>query len=231
MPAISLRHNFVISWRAGFGCCEIRDLGAGCRDNAPDAVASGQCVAPPFEMSRDCGVFERSRTMSTAFSVAEILARLEERISHHEKQIAFHQQQEAHHRGQVAAHAAELETIRRHFDSFKATALPAADLVGALVAVAPKKEEEEDYRDFVGKRIMTSKLIARTVDRLGGDEVFGATRVAQETNRRHRERLKTPVDARAVSVVLRRLRDAGEIHQVKPGGAAHQALFSKRRPG
>jgi hypothetical protein len=71
----------------------------------------------------------------------------------------------------------------------------------------------------------------RVVDRLDEDEIFGANQVAEETNRRHQERLKRPVDARLVSVVLRRLRDAGEIHQIKPGGAAHEALYSKREPG
>jgi hypothetical protein len=62
--------------------------------------------------------------MSTAFSVAEILARLEARIAHHEQQMGFHQQQEIHHREQTVVRGAELETVRRHFESFKATALP-----------------------------------------------------------------------------------------------------------
>ncbi|HEY0511230.1 MAG TPA: hypothetical protein VGH73_04965 [Thermoanaerobaculia bacterium] len=170
--------------------------------------------------------------MSTALSVAEILAKLEARIAHHEEQVAFHQQQEVHHREQSAAHAAELETIRRHFEAFRATALPAADLAG--VPVAPSRaadETPEDYREFVGKRIMTSKLIARVIHRLGEDETFGASRVAAETNRRHHDKLRRPVDARRVSAVLRRLRDAGELHQVQPGGAAHEALYTKRRPG
>jgi hypothetical protein len=170
--------------------------------------------------------------MSTAFSVAEILARLEARIAHHEQQMGFHQQQEAHHREQSAAHRAELEMVRQHFESFKAAALPAADLAGVPVAPAPAGEEKpEDLGEFVGKRILVSKLIVRAIDRLGDDETFGANRVAAETNRRYHDKLKKPVDARKVSVVLRRLRDAGELHQVKSGGAAHEALYTKRRPG
>jgi hypothetical protein len=170
--------------------------------------------------------------MSTSFSVAEILARLEARIAHHEQQMGFHQQQEVRHREQSAAHAAELETVRRHFESFKATALPAADLAGVPVMPALAGEEKpEDLREFVGKRILVSKLIMRAIDRLGEDETFGANRVAAETNRRYHDKLKKPVDARKVSVVLRRLRDAGELHQVKSGGAAHEALYSKRRQG
>ena len=170
--------------------------------------------------------------MSTSFSVAEILARLEARITHHEQQVALHQQQEVHHREQSAAHGAELETVRQHFESFKAIALPAADLAGVPVATTPAGEEKpEDLREFVGKRILVSKLIVRAIARLGDDETFGANRVAAEANRRYQDKLKKPVDARKVSVVLRRLRDAGELHQVKSGGAAHEALYTKRRPG
>src|SRR5215218_8709733 len=170
--------------------------------------------------------------MSTSFSVAEILARLEARLAHHEEQVAFHQQQEVHHREQSAAHGAELETVRRHFESFKATALRAADLAGVPVGPGLAREEKpEDLREFIGKRIMASKLIVRVIHLLGDDEPFGANRVAAETNRRYLDKLNKPVDARKVSVVLRRLRDAGELHQVKPGGAAHEALYTKRRPG
>jgi hypothetical protein len=167
--------------------------------------------------------------MSTAFSVAEILAKLEAKIAHHEQQMAFHKQQEAHHREQSAAHAAELDKVRQHFDSFKAAALPAADLAGAAAAPGPEKEKEpEDLREFVGKRIMTSKLILRVVDSLGEGQTFGAAWVAKETNRRFHSVLKRPLDARTVSTTLRRLRDAGELRQVKSGGAAHEALYSRR---
>lgn len=165
--------------------------------------------------------------MSTSLSVAEILSKLETRIAYHEQQMAFHQQQEAHHREQSAAHAAELEKLRQHFESFKAAALPAADLAGVSVSPEPGKEEApEDLREFVGKRIMTSKLIARVIRGLA-DETFGATRVAEETNRRYRTTLKKPVDTRAASTILRRLRDAGELRQIQSGGAAHEAVYAK----
>lgn len=166
--------------------------------------------------------------MSTSLSVAEILAKLEARIAHHEQQVAFHKQQETHHREQSAAHAAELDKVRQHFESFKAAALPAADLAGVPVAPEPAREEEpDDLHEFVGKRIMASKLIVRVIDSFGEGETFGATRVAAEANRRYQGTLKKPVDARAASTVLRRLRDAGELHQVQSGGAAHEALYSR----
>lgn len=165
--------------------------------------------------------------MSTSLSVAEILAKLEARIAHHEQQVTLHKQQEAHHREQSTAHAAELDKVRQHFESFKAAALPAADLAGVPVAPAARGKEPEDLSEFVGKRLMTSKLIARVVRGYGESETFGASRVAAEANRRYGDKLNRPVDARTVSTVLRRLRDAGELHQVRPGTAAHEAVYSR----
>ena len=90
--------------------------------------------------------------------------------------MAFHQQQEDHHRQQGAAHAAELETVRQRFEAFKAVALPAADLAGLPVAPAAEGAgTPEDLREFVGKRIMASKLVARVIQGFGEDETFGAT--------------------------------------------------------
>ena len=169
--------------------------------------------------------------MSTALSVAEILAKLEARIAHHEQEMTFHKEREAHHREQSAAHAAELDKVRQHFESFKAAALPAADLAGVPVAPGPAQEEPEDLSEFVGKRIMASKLIARVADSVGEGQAFGAAWIAQETNRRFHNALKRPLDTRAVSTVLRRLRDAGTLRQVQPGGASHEALYAKGGAG
>ena len=146
--------------------------------------------------------------------------------------MAFHKQQEAHHRERSAAHAAELDKVRQHFESFKAAALPAADLARAAVAPRPEKgEEPEDLSEFVGKRLMTSKLIARVVDSLAEGQTFGATWVTEEANRRFHSVLKKPLDVRTVSTTLRRLRNAGELRQVQPGRAAHEALYAKEGGG
>jgi DNA-binding transcriptional ArsR family regulator len=163
--------------------------------------------------------------MSTTLSVAEILAKLEARIALHRQQADFHAQQEIHHREQSAFHLAELEKVTQHFEAFKATALPAADLAREPTA-PPPVEEAEDDPELAGKRIEVSKLVARAVDRLE-DETFGATRVAEEVNRRYRNKLRKPVDARAVSITLRRLRDAGHLRLVREGKAAHEALYAK----
>src|ERR1044071_5496025 len=102
------------------------------------------------------------KAMSTALSVAEILDNLAKRIAWHREKAAFHAQQESHHREQSAFHTAELEKVTQHFEAFKATALAAADLAQA----GAPQPEEEDVREFIGKRILGSKLVARAGERL-----------------------------------------------------------------
>jgi hypothetical protein len=166
--------------------------------------------------------------MSTAFSVAEVLAKLEERIAHHRQQADFHAQQEVHHREQNALHLAELKKVTEHFEAFKATALPAAELAGQGAAPPqPVKEEVEDDREFIGKRILVSRLVARVAERMADGVTFGARQVAAETNRRYRDKMRRPIDARAVSVTLRRLQAAGRLHLVREGKSNHEALYTK----
>jgi hypothetical protein len=164
--------------------------------------------------------------MSTRLSVEEILATLETRITHHREQAAFHAQQEVHHREQSALHLVELEKISQHFEAFKATALPAADLARQVGAPSPAPEEADDLHDFVGKKLKVSKLVMRVVDRLQ-DPTFGAARVAAEINRRYGDKLRRPVDNREVSTTLRRLRDSGRLRPVREGKGAHEALYAK----
>jgi hypothetical protein len=167
--------------------------------------------------------------MSTAFSVAEVLAKLEERIAYHRQQADFHAQQEVHHREQNALHLAELKNVTEHFEAFKATALPAAELAGQGAAPPqPVKEEEvEDDREFIGKRILASRLVARVAERMAEGVTFGGKQVAAEVNRRYRDKLRRPIDARAVSVTLRRLQAAGRLHLVRKGKSNHEALYTK----
>ena len=164
--------------------------------------------------------------MSTDLSVAEIFKKLEERIRFHEEQAAFHAQQEIHNREQNAFHAAELQKVRERFEAFKSTAVAAADLAQETTAPPPPAEVEDD-REFIGKRIMVTKLIARVVDRIAAGHSFGAAWVAQEVNQRYRDKLRGLVDARTVSVTLRRLRDAGRLRLVRKGKASQEALYAK----
>jgi hypothetical protein len=108
----------------------------------------------------------------------------------------------------------------------KATALPAAELAGVGAAPPqPVKEEVEDDRELIGKhgkRILASRLVARVTDRMADGVTFGAKQVAAETNRRYRDKLRRPIDARAASVTLRRLEAAGRLHLVRKGKSNHE---------
>jgi len=166
--------------------------------------------------------------MSTAFSVAEVLDKLEKRIVHHRERADFHAQQEVHHRERNAFHLAELQRVTEHFEAFKATALVAAELAGeGAVPPPPVKEEADDDREFIGKRIQTSRLVAKVAERMAEGTTFGATQVAAEVNRRYRDKLRRPIDSRTASVTLRRLCAAGRLRLIRPGKANHEALYAK----
>jgi hypothetical protein len=165
--------------------------------------------------------------MSTALSVAQILERLEKRLALHREKAEFHTQQEVHHREEAARHTAEMEKVSRHLEAFKATAMTAADLAQEADPAPPPVKQEEDDRELLGKRIMVSRLVAKVVDRMRDGESFGAAEIAAETNRRYRSLLQRPVDARTVSVTLRRLRQSGRIRLVREGKALQEALYAK----
>ncbi len=166
--------------------------------------------------------------MTPDVSVAEVLANLEERIAFHQQQADFHAQQEVHHREQNAVHLAELKRVTEHFEAFKAVALPAVEVAREGRTAPPQPvEEPEDDREFIGKRIMPSRLVARVVERMADDTTFGARQVAAELNRRYRNLLRKPIPARAVSVTLRRLQTNGRLRLVRQGKSKHEALYTK----
>src|SRR6185295_8861652 len=68
----------------------------------------------------------KEERVSSELSVAQVLANLEAQMKSHRDQEEHHASREAHHREQRAVHAAELETIARHYEAFKATAGSAA---------------------------------------------------------------------------------------------------------
>jgi hypothetical protein len=50
--------------------------------------------------------------------------------------------------------------------------------------------------------------------------------VAEEVNRRYRDKLRKLVDTQVVSITLRRLRDAGRLRLVRKVKVAHEALYA-----
>lgn len=162
--------------------------------------------------------------MSAALTVQEILAKLEARVAFHEEKETFHGQREEHHREQRAFHAVELEQVRQHLAAFKATAEVASEL--ARQTERPSRPAEDND---LGGRPKVSHMIARVLEGLGEEETFGAHWVTAEVNRRFGDKLRRPVNARTVSVTLRRLRNARRIHVLRDGKAFHESLYRKRK--
>jgi hypothetical protein len=160
--------------------------------------------------------------VSRQLSVARILGELEARIDHHRRQEAHHAQQEALHQEQKARHAAELAFALERYDTFRA----AADAAGELVA-RPREKTAVDDSIPSGKWAVLSRLVARIVATKGPIESFGANQITREIEERWGDRLKRRVDPRSVAAKLRRMARTGHIHQLRAGRAFHEALYSR----
>jgi len=159
--------------------------------------------------------------MTMKLSVAEILADLETQIGHLESQESFHAQHETVHREQREHYAAELARVRERYDTFKAAALAAGEVVNREFATAAQQAAAD-----AKVRISTlSKLVLHVVEGKPEQAHFSATTLAQEVNARFGKRLRRPLDPRTASVALRRLEAAGRIHLVEKGRAFHEAVY------
>lgn len=161
--------------------------------------------------------------MTRPLTLAQMLGNLEARIAFHRERKEFHAAQEVHHREQLAHHDAELSQILERYEALKT----AAEAAEAYAAPPPPPEPETDARALkrYGSRPMVSRLIANVVASQPPGEEFGARAIAAEVNRRYGKVLGSPTSSAAVSVVLRRLREARKIRQVRPGKASAEALY------
>ena len=168
--------------------------------------------------------------MSSQLSVAKVLANLEAQMALHKEREAYHAQQEVFHRDQRALHAAGLETVTTHFEAFQAASGGAAEIAGRVEAAAQAAavQAEEPVEPWSrGKRPQPGPLVIRLIEGLQPGQVFGASWVAQEVNRRFSRALPRPLDTRLASAVLRRLVVAGGVRLVQAGGPHHEAGYTR----
>jgi multidrug efflux pump subunit AcrA (membrane-fusion protein) len=162
--------------------------------------------------------------MSAELSLQQILASLEARIAFHREREAAAARQDEVFRKQRAAHAAELEALTRNLEALKAATATAVELASRPTpANAPFLGPDPD----AGRRLKLPKMVARVLEAMPAGEPFGTTAVTAEINRRYRERLRRPVPARLVSIVLRRMLDAGSLRSLREGRPHHEALYAK----
>lgn len=161
--------------------------------------------------------------MSAKLSVEEILTHLEKQMAFHKQKEEHHAAQEVSHREQKALHATEYETIARHYEAFKAAA-------GTVVEIAVRTgmSAKASVRDLPpGQPVVRSRLVAKLIEELPDGELFQASTLTAEVNRRFREALRKPADTRLVSAALRRLAANGAIRLAEKGGAHREARYTK----
>lgn len=175
-----------------------------------------------FQSSRKAGIqvaARKSVAMTLNLSLSEILANLKQRIASLREQVESHARQEEHHREQRALLEAELQKSMKHLESFQEVASAAEGLDLPVPAPPPPKDDD------LGPNPPLPKMVRRVVADRPEGEKFGPRLVAQEVNRRFRKQMRRAVDAREVSVVLRRMSDAGSIQVVREGKPNHEALY------
>jgi len=165
--------------------------------------------------------------MKTNRSIADVLENLEAQAIHHQEREAFHASQETHHREQRSGHAARLEEIRRRLEAFRAAAVEALDLADEP-AVRTAASDEVDLGPASRPRL--GRMVDLILASKRSNERFGPVTLCEELNRRFGDRLRRPVDAGQISVVLRRLSRLGRIHLVRRGRPHWEALYVREAP-
>ncbi|HSG39141.1 MAG TPA: hypothetical protein VLE27_05850, partial [Thermoanaerobaculia bacterium] len=160
--------------------------------------------------------------MSSELSLSQILANMEAQIASYQKQETFHTEQEIFHREQKEVMASELAAVLQSYEALKAVAGTAAEIASRTAAAAPPQPQEE-----IPTSTVRSKLVGRVVAGLPADEVFSATEISAQVNRRYGRHLLRPANPRMVSTALRRLVEEGEVRLVQKGTPHHEALYRK----
>jgi len=156
--------------------------------------------------------------MSSDLSISQVLRDLESQIRQLEGQEAFHAEQETLHREQRALRVGELAVIREHYESFRAAAAAAGEVVRRL------KVEGADEK---APPATISKMIARVLEAKAAGERLTPSSIAREVNEIFARRLRRPVSSRTASVVLGRLAGLGRLELVREGKAFHEAVYAK----
>lgn len=166
--------------------------------------------------------------MSSQLSVAQVLANLEAQMALHKEREAYHAQQEVFHREQRAVHAEGYETVAKHYEAFKRAAGGAAEIAARVAATAQAGPSEAPPSEPppLGKRPQPGPLVIRVIAEMPPGQVFGASQVAAEVNRRFPRSLHKPMDSRLASAVLRRLLAGGTVRLAKEGSPHHEALYT-----
>lgn len=164
--------------------------------------------------------------MGSNVSIAAALAQMEAKIAHHKAQHEHHAAQEAHHAEQKALHEAEHRNAVERYEAFKAASAAIGEM---LVDVKPAPAPPQPSEDFdIGDWRWLSRLMNRLIEGKAPDEVFGASSLIQEIQKRWGAKLRRRIYPRSVSSTLRRWAANGRIHLVRDGGPYAESLYTRR---
>ena len=167
--------------------------------------------------------------MSVNLSIGQMLAQLEARVAHHERQQALHSEQEALYRDKAAFHREQLEAARAHLEAFRAASVAAGELLVRDTSVQVAAQEPGPADDIdIRRRKALSRMMARVIEELPADAVFGAKSLTWTIRKRWGAKLRRQPDPRSVATTLRRWAQDGRIDQVREGRAHNEGLYRKR---
>ena len=159
--------------------------------------------------------------MASKMSLDSIVSRLEAQIAFDREREAFHAGQESFHREQRALFAAELEKLTSILEAFKTAATTATELAnrGALPRAAPSLD--------IGRKPSLTRMVTRILETRAAGDVFGSKAMTAEVNKHYGAKLRRPIKANLVSIVLRRTIPLGKVRLVEKGKPRHEALYAK----
>jgi hypothetical protein len=161
-------------------------------------------------------------------SIDDVLASLEAQAAFHREREAFHAVEAAAHEEKQRSHAAELAEITRRLELFRSAAGEALELSGRAVPAASPEPKNEDIGP--ASRPDVRHMVDLILKTKGAGERFGPATLTQEINLRFGDRLRRPVSAAYISVLLRRLSERGRIHLVRHGRPHWEALYVQETP-
>ena len=167
--------------------------------------------------------------MRSSRTISEIVASLESQLAFYREKEELHARHEAFHREQRTLYGTEREKIERNLEAFGAAAASALELTEKPRGGPSGDEGGADLGSASNPRL--GKMVELVIDGKSQAERFGPIGLAQEVNRRFGNRLRRPVDARQISVVLRRMGRLRRIHLVRKGRPHWEALYSRGAGG
>src|SRR5215218_7666747 len=132
--------------------------------------------------------------MSSTLSIAAALAQMEAKIAHHKAQHEHHAAQEAHlarqqafHAEQKAVHEAEHRKAIERYEAFKAASASIGEMI---VDEKPETPPPPPEAIDVGNWRWLSKMMSLVIEHKAPDEVFGASALIQEIQKRWGPKLR-----------------------------------------